>query len=74
MMTAFAPTAAIASKTPLGELLLTSGAIIPHDLELALEHQQHSKELIGEVLLRIGAISREQLDAALGIQVALLVA
>lgn len=74
MMTAIASTTAVDMKTPLGQLLLTSGAIIPHDLELALEHQRHTKELIGEVLLRIGAVSREQLDAALGIQVALLVA
>jgi len=74
MMTAEASITDVSTKTLLGELLLTNGAIIPHDLEFALEHQEYSRELIGEILFKMGAVNREQLESALGMQVALLVA
>ncbi len=50
---------------PIGHLLIESNAIIPQDLEFALDHQQYSHELLGQILLRMGAVNEEDLKSAL---------
>lgn len=55
-------------KVPIGTLLLADGKILPQDLEFALEHQKHSRQLLGEILVRIGALKRPDLDRALELQ------
>ncbi len=52
----------------IGQLLVVGEYIVPQDLEFALEHQRHSKELIGEILVRMGALDREDLDIVLSTQ------
>lgn len=59
-------------KVPLGALLLADEIIIPQDLDLALEHQKHSKELLGEILVKIGALEHEDLKRALKLQSSIL--
>ena len=58
----------LATKRPLGELLLEGAYIIQQDLEFALEHQKYSNEQLGEILIRMGAVTREDLDTILGLQ------
>jgi len=55
-------------KVPLGVLLLADEVIIPQDLELALEHQQYSREQLGEILIKLGAMEHGDLDRALRLQ------
>jgi hypothetical protein len=55
-------------KVPIGTLLVVDELILPQDLDFALEHQRHSKELLGQILVRIGAIRPEDLDRTLQLQ------
>ena len=55
-------------KVPIGTLLLAEETILPQDLEFALDHQRHSKQLIGEILITIGALQPDDLDKALKLQ------
>jgi len=55
-------------KVPLGTLLLVDELILPQDLDLALEHQKHSKQLLGQILLRLGAVKHDDLDRTLKLQ------
>ncbi len=56
------------TKVPLGTLLVVDELILPQDLDFALEHQRHTRELIGEILVRIGALDPEDLDKILKLQ------
>jgi hypothetical protein len=53
---------------PIGQMLMESNAIIPQDLEFALDHQQFSNELLGQILLRMGAVTDNDLNAVLDAQ------
>ncbi len=55
-------------KIPLGTLLLADELILPQDLDFALEHQKHSKQLLGEILVRIGALESDVVDKILKLQ------
>ncbi len=55
-------------KIPLGTLLLADELILPQDLDFALEHQKHSKQLLGEILVQIGALERDTVDKILKLQ------
>ncbi len=57
-----------AACSPLGQLLLERGLIIPQDLEFAMDHQKYSKKLLGEILVRMGALSQKDLEAVLSEQ------
>ncbi len=56
------------SKVPIGTLLVVDELILPQDLDFALDHQRHSRELIGEILVRIGALNPDDLDKVLKLQ------
>jgi hypothetical protein len=53
---------------PLGTLLVAEEYILPQDLDIALEHQKHSKAPIGEILVRIGAVEPQELERVLTMQ------
>jgi hypothetical protein len=53
---------------PIGSMLVAEEYIIPQDLDFALEHQKHSKDLIGEILVRIGAVEPNVLAKFLMLQ------
>jgi len=55
-------------KVPIGTLLLVDELILPQDLDFALDHQKHSKQLIGEILVNIGAVDNESLEETLKLQ------
>jgi len=55
-------------KVPIGTLLLVDELILPQDLDLALEHQKHSKQLLGQILIRLGALKDDDLDRTLKLQ------
>jgi hypothetical protein len=55
-------------KVPLGALLIADELILPQDLNFALDHQRHSKQLLGEILVRIGALQHDELDKTLKLQ------
>lgn len=55
-------------RVPIGTLLVVDELILPQDLDFALEHQRHSKELLGEILVRIGALNPDDLDKVLKLQ------
>ncbi len=56
------------TKVPIGTLLVIDELILPQDLDFALEHQRHTRELIGEILVRIGALDPDDLDKILKLQ------
>jgi len=55
-------------KVPIGTLLVVDDLILPQDLDFALDHQKHSKQLLGEILVRIGALNYEDLEKTLKLQ------
>ncbi len=55
-------------KVPLGALLLAEEIIQPQDLDFALDHQKHSRQLLGEILVQMGALDASVLKAILKIQ------
>jgi len=55
-------------KVPIGTLLLVDDLILPQDLDFALEHQKHSRQLLGEILVRIGAVENDVLNKTLELQ------
>jgi hypothetical protein len=55
-------------RVPIGALLLAEEIILPQDLDFALDHQKHSRQLIGEILVKIGALNPDDLKKVLELQ------
>jgi chitinase len=49
----------------IGQMLMEKNRIVPQDLEFALDHQKHSRDLIGQILVRMGALGETELDEVL---------
>jgi len=52
----------------IGSMLLKDELIIRQDLDFALEHQEHSKQLLGEILVKMGALDQKDLEKQLSLQ------
>lgn len=56
------------TKRLLGQILVDSEFISPHDLEAAVEQQRQTNEQLGEILVRMGALDSIDLKAVLSVQ------